>query len=329
MSNKNQIKIKPVTEEEYMACTEWNRQMLEEFLNQAHLSDHTIKQYRSAGRIFLRWIKDYHNNLPIYKLKSRHAMLYQNWLNSLGLSSSIIRMRRSVVSSLSDYIELYYGEDYPEFRNIFSKAIENVPHVIKREKEPLTMEEWQNLIAELEKRKEWQLLAYVMFSYWSSARRSEVAQIKKEVADYDTIKDKVTGEDKGYYQTHSVRAKGRGKVGNVRRLVYGQEAQNAIKKWLEYRGEDDCEYLFVQKRVSGKATQLSPETFNDWCSGTISEIVGRPIYPHLFRSTRATHLVVYENKDIKTAQNLLGHKDSSTTEIYIVDPNADDVSDAF
>ena len=51
------------------------------------------------------------------------------------------------------------------------------------------------------------------------------------------------------------------------------------------------------------------------------------MYPHLIRSTRATHLVVEEGKDIKTAQKILGHQDSSTTEIYVVDPNADDDAD--
>ena len=160
-------KIQPVTEGEYLKCNEWNRMILEEFLQQSHFSEHSVKQYRSAGRIFLRFIHDRFDNIPIHSLKPRHGMLYQNWLDGLGLSSSAVRFRRSLVSSMSNYIELYYGEDFPLFRNIFSKATPQIPQNRVREKVPLTMDEWNNLIKTLKEQGETQMLAYVLFSYYS------------------------------------------------------------------------------------------------------------------------------------------------------------------
>lgn len=322
-------KIQPVTEEEYQKCNEWNREILEEFLQQSHLSPDSIKQYRSAGRIFLRFVYDKFQNKPVYELKARNGMLYQNWLDGLGLSSSAVRFRRSLVSSLSNYIELYYGEDYPLFRNIFPKGVAQVPQNKVREKIPLTMDEWNHLIFTLKERKETQILAYVLFSYYSSARRSEVSLLMKEIANYEQVKDTVTGEKLGYYETHLVRTKGKSKAGNMRKLVFNDITKRAIEDWIAERGQDDEPSLFVRKMKSGKVEPLSRGTFNEWCSGLLSDIVGREIYPHLFRSTRATHLVIYEGKDISIAQNLLGHLDSSTTSIYIVNPNANNMSGAF
>lgn len=321
-------KIKPVTELEWKEVNEENRELTDNFLNQLHLSPHTLKQYSSAAKIFFRWVKDYVRNKPVYQLKPRDGLAYQNYLISLGLSSNAIKFKRSVVSSLCGYYEVYYGDDNPTFRNIFNKQIPNVPKENTREKIPLTKEEYELLLAELEKRKEWQMLAFLKFTYSSGCRKGEVVQLLKEVATYDKVKDK-EGNFKNFYQTHNIRTKGRGVQGKIRKLLFDEDAMKAIHKWLEVRGEDDEPRMFVKKTKDGKVTPLSPNAFNHWCAGLFSEILGREIWVHLIRSTRATHLVVLEGKDIKSAQAVLGHQDSSTTEIYVVRDNSDDADDAF
>lgn len=335
--HQHKIRIKPIREAEYLTFNEWNRTVLEGFLKQAHFSDATRKQYRSAGRIFLRWIEE---NIPnekrreIFRLKTRHAAQYQDWLNGLDLSPSIIRMRRSTVSSLCDYIDMYYGEEIQEdydvvFKNIFTKGIKQVPLTNVKEKVPLTLAEYENLLKELREREEWQLLAYVVMSYETSARRAEVAQFTKDIVEHSVVTDSESGESLGYYLTNSVRAKGGGKLGLVRDFQFSEEAMVIVKHWLKIRKDDDCPFLFVRKMKDGRTHGLQPSAFNDWCAGTISEIVGRPINPHLFRRSRATHLKVHEGIDIKEIQNLLGHKSSETTEIYITDPNANSVASIF
>lgn len=170
-------KIKPVTEEEYMKCNEWNRMILEEFLMQPHFSKDTVKQYLSSGKIFLRYLHDRVGNKEIFKLRPKDGMLFQAWLKSVGLSSSAIRLRRSLVSSLCNYIELYYGEEDEEkktFRNIFPKGVTHVPHTFKNEKRALTLEEWNLLLETLDEREEYQMKLYALLSFESGARRSEV-----------------------------------------------------------------------------------------------------------------------------------------------------------
>jgi site-specific recombinase XerD len=322
-------KLPEVTDEMWEKFNDFNKQITSEFLEQQHLSPQTLQQYKSNLRQFFKWVNDNCSNKSIVELKPRDALRYQNFLMGRGLSSSAVKLKRSAVSSLCGYIELYYADEYPLFRNIYNKKIPNPPKAPRHEKQPLTREEMDILFKELEERKEWQLLAYVHLSYSTGARRAEVAQLLKEIATYSKAKDKKTGEDKSFYITHEVRAKGRGREGKRRKLTLSEDAMNALKKWLEERGDDDCEFIFVKKTKDGKVEALRPQAFNYWCKAIFSEIVGRRVHPHQLRSTRATHLVVEDSKDIRAAQALLGHQSSETTEIYVVRDSDDDIDDAF
>lgn len=316
-------KLPEVTEEEWKDVNPENKMIVEEFLQQGHLSPHTLKQYRSALRIFFRWVKDYCNNKPVFELKPRDALRYQNFLIDRDLSSSAIKFKRSAVSSLCGYIELYYSDEYPMFRNIYNKKIPNPAKSLRHEKKPLTVEEYEHLVKTLEERGEWQMLAYCWYTYITGCRRGESVQLLKEVVTYEKVKGK------NYYVTHNIRAKGKGREGKIRKFQFDDNAMNAIKNWLAVRGEDDCPYVFVKKTKDGKVRQLDPSAFNYWCSKVFAEIVGRRVHPHLFRSSRATNLVVHEKKNIAAAQALLGHNDPSTTQIYIVKDADDDIDAVF
>src|SRR5205085_11175349 len=157
---------------------------------------------------------------------------------------------------------------------------------------------------ELTRREEWQKLAYVSFTYITGCRREEARQLLKEVAEYKHFVDK-QGNEKPYFITHSIRAKGRGKEGKVRKFKFDDEAMKSIKKWIEFRAtlveEDNCPYVFVGK-TKGGFKQLSENTFNLWCEEFSEILGGRHVHPHLFRSSRATNAVIEEGKDIKSVQ---------------------------
>lgn len=330
-----QKKIEEVTDEFWENEVDAdNKAFIEEFLQQGHLSSATLKQYESGLKIFAKWVHD--NCIPrgkakITSLKPRDALKYQNWLIAKGLSSSAIKFKRSAVSSLCNFIELYYDDLFPDFRNIFTKAIPTVEKVTVKEKVPLTTAEIKKIMTELEKRQDWQKLAYVAFTYISGCRREESRQLLTEVITYDYFVDS-KGNKKDYYRTHEIRAKGKGKTGKVRRFNFDDKAMYALTKWIEYRRmqveKDDCPYVFVSKTKDGYK-QISANTFNLWCEEFSKILGGKPVHPHLFRSSRATNAVVEEGKDIKAVQKLLGHNSSQTTEIYVVRDESDDLDDLF
>jgi integrase len=189
----------------------------------------------------------------------------------------------------------------------------------------------------LEKNEKWQELAYLLYTYSTGCRRTESRLLLKEVVNYEpVVKTKEVVNEDGekeikqvkYYLTHEIRCKGAGKIGKVRKLKFDQRAMDALKKWLEIRGEDDCHYMFITKH-KGEVKQTGETTFNYWCHNIFEPVIGRRIHCHLFRESKATNLVVYEGKSIETAQSLLGHNSSETTKIYVIKDDTDDADDAF
>ena len=339
MTGKIADKSSEITDEMWNEVNKFNRDIAEEFVeNQSHLSDKSVIQYKSALRIFFWWVYEKLDNKKVIEIKKKEFIKYLNWLTNRGLSDSAIKMKKSVISSLCSYIMNYYEDEYPTFRTFVTSEMKVVQTGYVNEKNPLTTEEYNNLCKQLEELGEWQKLAWLKFSYSTGCRRAEARQLLKEVVEYSPIVKQVTLVDedgKEYqaeslsYKTHKIRCKGRSKVGKVRQLQFGQDAMDAIKKWLEVRGDDDCPYVFVVKNKE-EVHQVGETVFNNWCSGLLTKLVGRRVHPHLLRESRATNIVVEEHKSLETAQKLLGHESSETTsKHYVIREDTDDADEAF
>ena len=331
-------KVKPIKPEDLEGINDFNRFIMEDFLtNSTELSPKSLKVYRSNLQIWFWWVKNNLGNKSELDIKPLDYKRYQNWLVNRGCSSSDVNIKRATISSLNKYIEVYYADDYPMFHNFINASIPRPAKNVVHEKKPLKKEEFKHLVDELTRLEKWQQLAYLLFTFDTGCRRAESRQLLKEVVTYaPTEKVKVTQDENGndvvhrvvMYSTHPIRCKGRGAAGKVRRLTFGEDAMQAIKKWLEVRGEDDCPYVFVSN-VNGKMQQVSDTCFNGWCN-SFSKIIGREFHPHNIRHTRATMAAVEEGIDAKVVQKLLGHESVTTTETsYIVREESEDLDDLF
>lgn len=322
-------KEKPVTSEMWEKVNSYNRNFVEEFLMEStHLSAKSQVQYKSALYQFYYWVHETLNDKKINQIKKKDFLRYQNSLIRRGVSSNGIKMKRSAISSMNKYLINYYEdeEDFMTFRN-FVEGVQNPTPNKVYNKIPLSKDELELIYKTLEEDEEWQIIAGLKVLYSSGCRRGEFLQLKKEIVNYEPLKDK-DGNPTNTYKTNPVRAKGKGEQGEIRPLLIDKEAIDAINKWLEVRGEDDCEYIFISKH-DGKIQQLGITTPNYWFKEIISDIVGRRINVHLTRSTRATH-ALEDGSDIKAVARLLSHKQTSTTEqFYDLRDNEDDVFDMF
>jgi integrase/recombinase XerC len=106
-----------------------------------------------------------------------------------------------------------------------------------------------------------------------------------------------------------------GKGSKTRIVPVGRKACEAIRAWLKERagiaGIEETA-LFVGRngdRLKPRAIQLR---IAQW-----ARRAGLParVYPHLFRHSFATHLLE-SSKDLRGVQELLGHADISTTQVY-------------
>jgi integrase len=333
-------KIPPITEEEWLLCNEFNRNMRDEFIeNSTELSPQSLAAYHSNLQIWFNWVRKNCGNKPQTEIKSRDYLKFQNWLVNMEHSSADIANKRSAISSLNNYILVYYEDDYPTFRNFINKGVKKPEAHLVNEKFPPTIAEMEMMCETLEKsniKDKYMKICWLKFSFETGSRRAESLQLLKSIENASPVKKTVKVKDENgnqvekeatYYVTHNIRCKGRGKTGKVRKFKFSDYAMDAIKKWIEVRGDDNCEFVFVVK-TENEVRQIAPETFNQWCASTFTKILGRRVHPHCIREARATAIVVEEGKSAEAAQKLLGHESVETTrKHYIICDTQDDEAD--
>jgi integrase/recombinase XerC len=106
-----------------------------------------------------------------------------------------------------------------------------------------------------------------------------------------------------------------GKGNKDRILPVGRQALEALTAWLKERttlAAVDEKAMFV----SQKGTRLSPRSVQArvdyWAK---KQGINTKVYPHLFRHSFATHMLE-SSHDLRGVQELLGHANISTTQVY-------------
>ncbi len=103
-----------------------------------------------------------------------------------------------------------------------------------------------------------------------------------------------------------------GKGGKERQVPVGAKAIQAIRYWLNSRPEISSQAVFVSMRgarLSQRNVQLRLER---WCK---KNGLAEHVHPHMFRHSFASHLLE-ASQDIRAVQELLGHANINTTQIY-------------
>ena len=105
-----------------------------------------------------------------------------------------------------------------------------------------------------------------------------------------------------------------GKGSKERRLPIGRNAVAWIEHWLDLRGlfgtDDDALFLSkLGKRISARNVQ---KRFAEW---GIKQGLNSHVHPHKLRHSFATHMLA-SSGDLRGVQELLGHANLSTTQIY-------------
>lgn len=199
-----------------------------------------------------------------------------------------------------------------QFYNFISDNIEGdiknptekieTPQVEKSLPDFLTVNELDRLFNSISEEDSYELRDKTIFEllYSSGLRISEAIDLKLSDIDFDNSFIHVIGK------------------GDKERLVpAGKEALRLLVKYIKNSrpailGSRESEFLFVSKKGSQLNRKSVWRLLKNYVSGTE---IQKNITPHTLRHSFATHLI--ENgADLRSVQELLGHMDISTTQVY-------------
>lgn len=236
------------------------------------------------------------------KIHSVHEITKQHLIDFLYIrkaqgnsSSSLARKSASIRSFFKFLIRDNYISHNPAEILSTPKIWHLIPDV-------LTPEEMEKLLKIPNEKERLGLRdkAILEFMYATGTRISEVASMK--------IND--INKDVGF-----IRCKGKGEKERI--IPIGSKALRILEKYIKEErpvllGKNSTEYLFVTSRGSRPTREALWHRIKRYVK---SSGIKKQITPHTFRHSFATHLLA-GGADLRAVQEMLGHTDISTTQIY-------------
>jgi len=126
-------------------------------------------------------------------------------------------------------------------------------------------------------------------------------------------------ESQGWIQLDEAEATVRGKGGKTRTVPLGAKAVQALRRWLEVRlqlapaANDDAQAALF---LGARGGRISPRVVQRQLN-RLAALAGLPVdvHPHSLRHSFASH-VLQSAQDLRAVQEMLGHANISTTQIY-------------
>jgi len=256
------------------------------------LSEHTVSNYRRDILKLIEFSNTYSLNLW-QGLNTKHARQFAAKLHAKGLNPKTIQRILSACRSLCHFLI----ENRKLSQNPFIDV--RAPKAKKTLPKTLTAEQLSQLI-EINPHEplSFRDQAFMELFYSSGLRLSELCNLNLNDLMLDQALVRVTG-----------------KGNKMRDIPVGTMAINALKQWLLARNNlplKDYEAVFVSKwgrRISPRNIQ---QRLKYWAK---KQGLNINITPHMLRHSFASHMLE-SSGELRSVQELLGHANISTTQIY-------------
>ena len=274
---------------------------LREYLNilklEKNLSANTIISYRNDLSAFISFLKNDFSIDDPQKITYHHVASFFELLFELGLAGS---SAARYLSSLRGFFGYLFQNKYitknPVDKIEAPKRVKNLPEV-------LTIPEMESVLSKPDTNEKLGLRdkAILEIMYACGLRVSEVLNLKVSNL---------------YFNEEVIRVFGKG---SKERLVpIGRSAVSWVSKYLS-----ESRPLLAKKNLSenyiflnNRGTKLSRMGIWKITERYFKEAgIHKNVHPHTFRHTFATHLIE-GGADLRAVQEMLGHVDISTTQIY-------------
>ncbi len=271
---------------------EWIDRFLHHLQHERRLSPHTIKNYARDLEQIATWCQQ--NGVDEWAQLSPHQVRgYVAKRHRLDISGKTIQRELSTLRSLFNYL---LREGITE--NNPAQGIK-APKVKRRLPATLDIDQLSNLL-EVSDDDPLSLrdLAILELFYSSGLRLAELISIDLNDLDLKSALLQVTG-----------------KGDKTRQVPIGRKAVEALHQWIKVRGglaKLGEPALFVSSRGKRIHPRTIQQRLKQWA---LKHGATRNIHPHLLRHSFASHMLE-SSGDLRAVQELLGHADISTTQIY-------------
>lgn len=292
-----------------------NLNLLKRFLKEKAIraSDKTIVVYESNMNMFFTWNLLHNDNKKFTDIKKlEFSDFFSFAVDELHVGSAKLNNMRSTLSSFSAFIEKFYDEDYPNFRNVILKVVESSPKEMRREKTILTDEQVENLLQHLHNVNK-QQACWLALAITSGARFSELLRFETSLID----ENRTAFGDLFLETTRQIKTKGRGKSGKLLyKYILKEKFMPFYKEWLEEREkilqEKKVEHDFLFIKADGQpATEA---TVRLWIAD-FEKYLNVPFYSHALRHYLTT-LLSKKNIPYALIKEIFGWSSLEMVSIY-------------
>lgn len=273
----------------------WRSEAVDRFLqycrSERSFSDQTLRAYESDLEELVEYLRAVDGSTDLLAVDEDSLRGYLSWLRRRDLADSTVERRVSTVRSFFRFVSgRGMREDNPAADLNFSKRGRTLPTVWS-ESEIQSFLELPDTTSRSGKRDR----ALFELLYSTGMRVSELTAL--DWGDVELDERRVRIERKG---------------GDEAVVPIGAPAARALRSYRDAVSAEPDEPVFRNQkggRLSARGVRYVVDRYRAR-SG-----VSKPITPHVFRHSCATHML-NRGADLKTVQALLGHASISTTQIY-------------
>ena len=255
------------------------------------LSTLTCKSYARD----IQLLESLTDNANLELIKTQQVRRFIATMHGRGLSSKSIARALSAWRGFYDYLIHHKGYTQNPVTGLRApKSAKTLPQALSVDQAVKFVDIQGDGILELRDH------AILELFYSSGLRLAELVNLDINMLDFSEGTVTVTGK------------------GNKTRIIpLGSHAANALQIWLQQRNniaidEKNIKAVFVTQqghRITPRAVQYRVKTW------AIKQGINTDMHPHLLRHSFATH-VLQSSQDLRAVQEMLGHANISTTQVY-------------
>ena len=275
----------PMEIEKFISLLEDKDKFYKHIYFEKKLSNNTVLSYKSDLELFHQFITE--NNFRDQTVET----VVRKYITKKSVKGISGRTTNRFISSLKKFLKFFMKDGYFNFINVKSPKFTNkLPNI-------LNVEEVERLLNfKAVKYEDFLDKVILEVLYSSGLRVSELVNLKKKNIDFEEEMIKVIGKGQ-----------------KERMIPIGSKALDSINRYINVKpNQNISSNFFINKKCKNVNIRYIQRMIKKRC---VSVGIHKDITPHTLRHSFASH-ILQSSGNLRVVQELLGHSNINTTQIY-------------